>query len=201
VTCALVSVIGPPAVGKTTMAEHLASLLPAELIREDYGGNPFLADAYGGVAQARLPSQLYFLMSRVGQLSLLAWPEGGVRVTDYGFCQDRLFARATLPPDDWRAYEHTAKRLDRLVKLPDVIIHLDADEATLLSRMAIRGRAHERFITREFLSAMRQSFAQVAAEAACKVLRVDTAAVDLREAAARAPLVKQVCAALVAARG
>jgi deoxyadenosine/deoxycytidine kinase len=199
VTCALVSVIGPPAVGKTTLAERLAGELPAELLREDYAGNPFLADAYAGVARARLPSQLHFLMSRVGQLSLLGWPAGGVRVTDYGFCQDRIFAKATLSQDDWKVYERTATRLGRLVKPPDVLIHLDADEATLLARMAARGRPHERFITAEFLSAMRQSYAQAAGEADCCVLRADAGRTDLRAAEAAGPLVEQVRSALAGA--
>jgi deoxyadenosine/deoxycytidine kinase len=201
VTCALVSIIGPPAVGKTTLAEHLAQRLPAELLREDYAGNPFLAEAYAGVAQARLPSQLYFLMSRVGQLTLLGWPAEGVRVTDYGFCQDRLFARATLSADDWKAYERAAGHLARLIKPPDVLIHLDADEATLLERMAARGRPHERFITAEFLSAMRQSYAQAAGEADCCVLRADAGQTDLRSAAACAPLIEQVRSALAGAAG
>ena len=67
-SAALISIIGPPAVGKTTLAALLAAKLPAELIREDYAGNPFLADSYAGSEQARLPGQLYFLLSRVGQL-------------------------------------------------------------------------------------------------------------------------------------
>jgi deoxyadenosine/deoxycytidine kinase len=197
-TAALVSVIGPPAVGKTTLAECLAAELPAELIREDYAGNPFIVEAYGGVAQARLPSQLYFLMSRVGQLSRLDWPQEGVRVSDYGFCQDRIFARATLSAEDWKVYERTADRLDRLVRPPDVLVHLDADEATLLSRIAARGRAHERFITVQFLSSLRQSYIQAAAQATCPVFHVDTVATDLRDADACSPLVAQVRSVLEA---
>jgi len=200
VTAALVSIIGPPASGKTTLAERLAAELPAELVREDYAGNPFLVEAYGGVAQARLPSQLYFLMSRVGQLSLLAWPEQGVRVSDYGFCQDRIFAQVTLSAEDWSAYQRAADRLGRLIRPPDVLIHLDADEATLLARIAARGRAFERAITAQFLAAMRRSYAQAAAEVGCPVLRVDTMVTDLRNAAACAPLVAQVRSALEALR-
>jgi deoxyadenosine/deoxycytidine kinase len=199
-TAALVSIIGSPAVGKTTLAERLAAELPAELVREDYAGNPFLVEAYGGVPQARLPSQLYFLMSRVGQLSLLAWPEQGVRVSDYGFCQDRIFAQATLSAEDWSAYQRAADRLGRLIRPPDVLIHLDADEATLLARIAARGRAFERAITGEFLAAMRRSYAQAVAEAGCPVLHVDTVATDLRNPAACAPLVAQVRSALEALR-
>jgi deoxyadenosine/deoxycytidine kinase len=197
VTCALVSIIGPPAAGKTTLAEHLAAELPAELIREDYAGNPFLLEAYSGVAGARLPSQLYFLMSRVGQLSLLGWPESGLRVSDYGFCQDRLFARATLSAEDWPVYERAADRLGRLVKPPHVLIHLDADEATLLARMAASARAHERFIAADFLSALRRSYTEAAQQADCPVLRVD-GAMDLRQPARRAPLIEQIHSALKA---
>ncbi len=198
-TASLVSIIGPPAVGKTTLAEHLAAELPAELIREDHAGNPFLADAYGGVEEARLPSQLYFLTSRVGQLSQLGWPDGGVRVSDYGFCQDRIFARATLADDDWAVYERTAERLGRLVKPSDVLICLDADEQTLLARMARRGRAHERFIRACFIADMRRSYAAAAAEATCPVIDVNCEDVDLRDPAARAPVTEQVRRALAAA--
>lgn len=198
-TPALVSIIGPPAVGKTTLAEYLAAELPAEMIPEDYAGNPFVFDAYGGVAEARLPSQLYFLMSRVGQLSLLTWPQDGVRVTDYGFCQDRIFATATLSAEDLRVYDRTAGRLGRLVKQPDVLVHLDADEETLLARIAARGRAHERFITAEFLAGLRRSYAQAASEAACCAIAVDCRTVDLRDAACRSRLVEQVRSTLAAA--
>ncbi|RKY23662.1 MAG: deoxynucleoside kinase, partial [Planctomycetota bacterium] len=37
----LISIIGPVAVGKTTLAECLAAQLPAEILYEDYAGNPF----------------------------------------------------------------------------------------------------------------------------------------------------------------
>ena len=41
----LISIIGPPASGKTTLAESLCADLEAELVREDYAGNAFLADS------------------------------------------------------------------------------------------------------------------------------------------------------------
>ena len=178
-SAALVSIIGPPAVGKTTLAEFLCSVLPAELIREDYAGNPFIADAYAGQSAARLPSQLYFLNSRVGQLSLLSWPENGCFVSDYGFCQDRLFATATLTDDDLAAYEKIARRLSGLVHHPDVVIHLDAVESTLMERIARRGRDFERAVTPEFLARMRQSYRAAVAELACPIISIDCEKIDL----------------------
>ena len=92
----LVSIIGPVASGKTLLAEKLSAELPAGLIREDYAGNPFLADSWAGQDDKLLAGQLYFLMSRVKQLALSAWPDDGTFVSDYGFCQDRIFAEIRL---------------------------------------------------------------------------------------------------------
>jgi deoxyadenosine/deoxycytidine kinase len=65
----LISIIGPVAVGKTTLAEALARELPGDVLYEDYASNPFLAESFTTQAELMLPSQLYFLLSRVRQLS------------------------------------------------------------------------------------------------------------------------------------
>ena len=118
----LISIIGPPAVGKTTLAEGLSTELPGELIYEDYEGNPFLADSYTGGGDACLPAQLYYLMSRVKQLALAAWPVEGRFISDYGFCQDRIFAERRLGADDLKLYRRVARRVEGLVKGPDVLL-------------------------------------------------------------------------------
>ena len=176
----LISIIGPPGAGKTTLAELLAERLPAELIREDYAGNPFLPDAYAGLKEARLPGQLYFLLSRLAQLRGANWPARGLFVSDYGFCQDRLFARVHLSSDEMTVYDQVARRVEGLVQAPDVLIHLDAAEETLLERITHRGRGFEAAITREFLSAMRQAYNEAAAVADCPVIRLDGEREDFR---------------------
>ena len=188
----LISVIGPPAVGKTTLAEHLAADLPADLICEDWAGNPFLAESYAGDERARLPGELYFLISRAGQLLRLSWPGDGLRVSDYGFCQDRIFAGVRLNGRDMELYDRLAARLEPLVCPPDVLVYLDAGERTLRERIARRGRDFERVMDGAFLAAMRRAYRAAAAGAACPVLRVDCDAVDVGGAAARADLVRRV---------
>jgi len=188
----LISIVGPPASGKTTLAEHLAAEMPAELIREDYEGNPFLADSYTGPHEARLPAQLFYLLSRVDQLSVASWPAGGLFVSDYGFCQDRLYARERLSADEMRVYDPVHDRLARLVRPPDVLVLLDASEQTLLSRIAERGRDFERAMTADFLSSMRRAYNEAAACAACPVLRVCCDEVDLRQQAERSRLIEEV---------
>ena len=192
----LVSIIGAPASRKTTLARHLAAELPAGLIREDYAGNPFLAESYVGQTEARLPGQMYFLMSRVGQLSILSWPAEGLAVSDYGFCQDRIFARARLADGDFRLYERLARRVEGLVRPPDVLIHLDASVPTLLARIASRGREFEHAMDENFLSAMRDAYNAAAAEQACPVITVDGDSTDLRLDSPRAALLAEIRQAL-----
>jgi len=192
VTARLISVIGPPAVGKTTAAEGLAAALPAEVIREDYANNPFLADSFLGRCEARLPSQLYFLVSRVGQLSGTGWAEAGVYVSDYGFCQDRIYARARLDDGDYRLYDGVARRLAPLVRRCDLVVALDAGIDTLLGRIAARGRHFEKAMTAEFLSSMRESYAAAVRAMDCPMISVDCDAADLRLDSAIEELVTEI---------
>ena len=178
VSAELISIIGPPAAGKTTLAERLAERLGAGLIREDYAGNPFLAAACAGDRGASLPSQLYFLMSRVRQLAETNWPAGGLFVSDYGFCQDRIYARARLDAEQMRVYDPLARRAEALVRRPRVLVCLDAREQTLLERIRRRGRAFEMGMTAEFLAEMRAAYRGLATDGPCRLIRLDCDAAD-----------------------
>ncbi|MCL2701209.1 MAG: deoxynucleoside kinase [Phycisphaerae bacterium] len=188
----LISIIGPPGCGKTTLATNLARVLGGRFIREPFASNPFLADAYGGQADARLPAQLYFLLSRAGQLARTVWPAEGLCVSDYGFCQDRLFAETTLAAEELALYEPIRERLAVCIHPPELLILLDAPEAELLRRIAARGREFEKVMTADFLGDMRARYRRVADAAACSVLRVDNHAVDLRNPAELATLAADV---------
>ena len=191
----LISIIGPPAAGKTTLASALAGQLPAEIIKEDYAGNPFLAESFAGDAAARLPGQLYFLMSRLGQLAISSWPGEGVFVSDYGYCQDRIFAGLILEPDDLRLYERIARRIDGIVQPPHLLIHLDADPSTLLERIDKRGRQFERAMFADFLQSLRNAHRQAvqsARQAGCPIISLDTAGHDFRQGSQLARLVEQI---------
>ncbi len=188
----LIGIIGPPAAGKTTLAELLAEELPAGVIREDYAGNPFLADSWAGQDDKLLAGQFYFLMSRVKQLALSAWPDDGTFVSDYGFCQDRIFAESRLSADDLALYDRVAGCVAGLVHRPDLLIHLDADAGTLLERIGARGQGFEKAMDERFLSRMREAYDCIEARATCPVIRIDCDAADLRDAGQCGELIAKI---------
>ena len=187
----LISIIGPPAAGKTTLAEALAERLDGEVIYEDYAGNPFLAASYLGDPTARLPAQLYYLMSRVKQLALPSWPERGLRISDYGFCHDRVYARRQLAAEEWNLYDRVARRLETRIKPPDLLIHVDAAEDELLRRIGSRGRAFEGAMNADFLAELRRAYEAISGETAA-VIRLSADAMDFRDAPAMDALAGRV---------
>jgi deoxyadenosine/deoxycytidine kinase len=53
---------GPIGVGKTTLANKLASSFGSDLLLEGANENPFLEKFYDNPAAAALPTQLFFLL-------------------------------------------------------------------------------------------------------------------------------------------
>src|SRR5471032_1046385 len=97
---------GPIGVGKTMLARRLASTLMADLILERADENPFLERFYRNPRAGALPAQLYFLFQRAQQLAALKQHDmfAPLRVADYLFDKDRLFARVTLEDEEFRLY-------------------------------------------------------------------------------------------------
>ena len=65
-----IAIEGPIGVGKSSLAERLASRLDATAVLEEKE-NPFLADFYGGRPGSALQAQLFYLLNRHRQLMTL----------------------------------------------------------------------------------------------------------------------------------
>lgn len=192
----LISIIGPVAVGKTTLADVLHRELPAEVLYEDYEGNPFLAESFQGFEELSLPSQLYFLITRIKQLSIATWPGEGLVVSDYGFCQDRMYAEIKLNDDDRLVYEHLCRQVEYLVTPPRVLVYLDASVETLKHRIDHRDRAFESAYTVDYLDRLRQAHFHIPTPPDCVKLSVDCERVDLLDPRQQVGLIEKIREAL-----
>ena len=147
----LVSIAGIIGVGKTTLAEKLASILNAELLREPYDTNPFMPDVYAGRNELALDSQLYFLTHRIEQLGAGRLGAGQITVTDYIFDKELIYARRLLSPEQFDVYERTFQPLAKTVTTPVVVVYLHDSAQRCLDRIHRRSRPYEQRIRLDFL--------------------------------------------------
>ncbi len=153
---------GPIGVGKTTLANKLASSFGSDLLLEGAEDNPFLEKFYDDPSAAALPTQLFFLLQRARQLK--AMKQGDmftpVRVADYLIEKDRLFAELTLDSDELDLYEQVYTSLTIDIPRPDLVVYLQAPVEVLLERIQKRGLKHERFIEAAYLQRLCDAYIQ-----------------------------------------
>ena len=153
---------GPIGAGKTALAKRLAQSLSAELILEEALENPFLERFYREGKSAALPTQMFFLFSRARQIEQLRQTDmfATVRVCDYLFAKDRLFAELNLDADELELYEQVADNLGVEAPVPDLVIYLQASVDVLFERIARRGIGFERMIDRAYLEQLTDIYAR-----------------------------------------
>lgn len=158
----LIVVEGPIGAGKTALAKRLAKSLSGELILEEALENPFLERFYREGQPAALPTQMFFLFSRARQIEQLRQTDmfATVRVCDYLFAKDRLFAELNLDTDEFALYEQLADQLAVEPPVPDLVIYLQASVDVLFERIARRGIGYESLIDRGYLEQLADIYAR-----------------------------------------
>ena len=153
---------GPIGVGKTSLAKRLAESFGGEVVLEQIEQNPFLERFYRSRREAALPAQLFFLFQRARQLEELKQSDlfSPVRVADFHFAKDRLFAEINLDREEISLYEQICARLEVDVPVPDLMIYLQASVDTLLQRILSRGIHYERSIDRRYLEQLTDAYAR-----------------------------------------
>jgi deoxyadenosine/deoxycytidine kinase len=153
---------GPIGVGKTSLARKLADSLSGDLLLEEVYENPFLERFYRDGQSAALPAQMFFLFARARQIEDLRQADmfANVRVSDYLFSKDQLFAELNLSPDELNLYNQVTSSLDVEAPVPDLVIYLQSSVDALLERIARRGILFERAIDRRYLERVTDAYAR-----------------------------------------
>jgi deoxyguanosine kinase len=148
---------GPIGVGKTTLARLLHQTWQAELVLEHFDEKAFLALFYTDRQRYAWQTQLHFLIDRFDQWSeLRSTPP--LRVSDYLFDKDRLFAELTLDDVALRRYLKVFHALRSQLRQPTGVIYLHADVEFLLARIAARARTNEQQIERTYVRALSDAY-------------------------------------------
>lgn len=157
-----IAVEGPIGVGKTSLAKRLAAYFDGAMLLEQPGDNPFLERFYQQPRSAALPTQLFFLFQRARQLEELHQQDlfSAMRVADFMFEKDRLFARLTLDEAEYGLYEQVYAKLAPEAPTPDLVIYLQAPVDVLLERIARRGIRYEQHIERVYLEKLNEAYAR-----------------------------------------
>lgn len=140
-----IAIEGPIGVGKTSLAERLATRLDATALFEETE-NPFLPDFYAGRNGAALQAQLFYLLNRHRQMTALQQTNLFAQTTicDYLFDKDRIFAYLNLDDNELFIYQRLYDLLARDVPSPDLVVYLQAPTELLVRRLRERASDPDR---------------------------------------------------------
>ena len=157
-----IAIEGPIGVGKTALAKRLAESLSADLVLEEVEENPFLERFYRDGRSAALPAQMFFLFARARQIEDLRQSDlfSSVRISDYLFTRDRLFAELNLDPEELKLYDQIVDNLAVDPPVPDLVIYLQASVDALMQRLARRNSNYDRFVDRAYLERLTDAYAR-----------------------------------------
>lgn len=156
-----IAIEGVIGVGKTTLARMLQPGFEAELQLEVFEENPFLADFYSDRSRYAFQTQIFFLLSRYHQQRRSVrevLDTGRNLLTDYTFAKDSLFARINLDGDELDMYYNVHQALGEKIRLPDLIVYLQAETGVLMQRIAMRDRSYERNMESGYIDSLNQAY-------------------------------------------
>ncbi len=156
-----ITIEGNIGAGKTTLAHLLSKQLNARLILEAFADNPFLPKFYENPDQYAFPLELFFMAERYKQLKDMLHTQDlfqHVTVSDYLFTKCLLFAKVTLPEEEFRLYQKLFDIIHAQLLFPDVLIYLHAPVKKLQENIKKRNRVYEQGINNEYLFSIQETY-------------------------------------------
>ena len=157
-----IAIEGPIGVGKTTLANKIATTFNYDAFLEQPAENPFLKNFYRNPSQSALATQLFFLFQRMQQIQDLKQRSlfETVRVADFLIEKDRLFAEVTLSNEEMDLYDKVYDHITLDAPTPDLVIYLQAPIDVLKERITKRGNINEQYLTLEYLKKLNDAYSR-----------------------------------------
>ena len=142
--------------GKSSLTQMLSERYALTPVYESVSENPYLEDFYRDMDRYSFHSQVFFLAKRLEQH--LGTINAGSDVVqdrtvfeDAGIFARNLFASGHMDARDWGTYGALYAGILPALRVPDLLVHIEASLPTLRARIASRGRDFEQGITDEYL--------------------------------------------------
>lgn len=151
---------GPIGSGKTTLARKLSDRFSVDLMLENAEANPFLPKFYQDAPRYALPTQLFFLFQRAGQIRDLTQRDLFAKaiVADFFLEKDPLFARMNLNDEEFSLYRQMYQQFQLQAPPPDLVIYLQTPVDALVERVSQRNVHYEQGIPREYLARLAEAY-------------------------------------------
>jgi deoxyguanosine kinase len=176
-----ITIEGNIGAGKTTLAHLLSKHYHARLVLEEFADNPFLAKFYENPAQYAFPVELFFMAERYKQLKDLIQQKdlfNNLTISDYLFTKCLLFAKVTLPDDEFRLYQRLFDIIHQQLIQPDILIYLHAPVSKLQQNIKKRNRSYEQAIPDEYLFNLQETYTHYIKQHNIKTLFIDASNAD-----------------------
>lgn len=179
-----ITIEGNIGAGKTTLANLLSKHYNARLVLEEFADNPFLPKFYENPKQFAFPLELFFMAERFKQLKELLQQKDmfqQLTISDYLFNKCLLFAKVTLPDDEFRLYQRLFDIINQQLVQPDILIYLHAPVNKLQANIKKRKRSYEQAIPDDYLFSIQETYTNYIKQHNVKTLFVDAANADFLE--------------------
>jgi deoxyguanosine kinase len=177
-----ITVEGNIGVGKTTLTHLLAKHFNAKIILEEFADNPFLPKFYESPALYAFPVELFFMAERYKQLKDMVHTQQdlfqNITVSDYLFTKCLLFAKVTLPEEEFRLYQKLFDIIHQQLVFPDILIYLHAPVQKLQVNIKKRNREYEQQIPDEYLFNLQETYTSYIKQHNIKTIFIDASNAD-----------------------
>ncbi len=177
-----VAIEGVIGVGKTTLTRIAQTQFNAQVLLEVFEENPFLASFYQDRKRYGFQTQIFFLLSRYQQQheAVPAALARGNLISDYTFDKNQIFARLNIQGDELTMYERVHSIIATQIPTPDLVVYLRAATDVLMERIALRDRAYERAMERNYIAELGVAYDEFFAHyTLAPVLTIDTSELDV----------------------